>query len=194
MNVTIYTRVSTSQQTIENQRHEIYKYCTTKDLVVTNEINVVMSTRKSCDERKTNELLELPFGSHLIVSELSRLGRSTVQVISLVDELIQAGIIVHLIKQNMVLHKKDIMGKLMITILSAFCELERDLISQRTREALSAKKAAGVILGRKSTGVFEKLHIKIHKLLAQGMGKAAISRKLNISRTGLTSYLKRCKK
>jgi DNA invertase Pin-like site-specific DNA recombinase len=83
----------------------------------------------------------------LLVTELSRLGRSTAEVIALVNALIERNIRLITIKQNLDIHQQDMNSKIIITLFSLFSELERDLISLRTKEALSAKKAQGQLLG-----------------------------------------------
>ena len=81
----------------------------------------------------------------LIVTELSRLGRSTAEVIALVNSLIQRNIRLITIKQNLDIRQQDLNSKIIITLFSLFSELERDLISLRTKETLSAKRAHGHI-------------------------------------------------
>ena len=83
----------------------------------------------------------------VIVTELSRLARSTAEVIALVNALIQRSIRLITIKQNLDIQQQDMNSKIIITLFSLFSELERDLISLRTKEALSAKRAQGQILG-----------------------------------------------
>ena len=105
----------------------------------------------------------------LIVTELSRLGRSTAEVTALVNALIARNIRVIIIKQNLDISKHDMNSKIIITLFSLFAELERDLVSLRTKEALAAKKAQGIKLGKpKGTlqkSKFDKDIIKIKELL-----------------------------
>jgi DNA invertase Pin-like site-specific DNA recombinase len=91
----------------------------------------------------------------LIVTELSRLGRSTAEVIALVNELVARNIRVIILKQNLDISQHDMSSKIVITLFSLFAELERDLISLRTKEALAAKKQQGVLLG-KPKGTIQK--------------------------------------
>jgi DNA invertase Pin-like site-specific DNA recombinase len=154
-----YIRVSTDKQTVENQKSEILKYAQTKELLVNDFIELEISSRKSYTKRKIDLLLEtLKEHDNLFVSELSRLGRSTKEVLDITEKLMDKGIIVHFIKQNIILDKNnqnDIMSKVMITLFGLFAELERDLVGQRTKSALDALKAKGVKLG-KPTGVKQK--------------------------------------
>ena len=93
----------------------------------------------------------------LIATELSRLGRSTTEVITIINELLKQGVRVILTKQNldMKLHEQDMTSKILLTLFSLFAELERDLISIRTKEALASKKAQGIQLG-KPRGTIQK--------------------------------------
>lgn len=97
-------------------------------------IAITVSSRKTSKQRCIDELLELLVDSDtLIVTELSRLGRSTSEVIDLINELLRRNIQVIIIKQNLDLHQKhDLTSKVMITLFSLFAELERDLVSLRT--------------------------------------------------------------
>jgi len=84
----------------------------------------------------------------LIVTELSRLGRNAAEVIALVNALVERNIRFITIKQNLDIHRQDMNSKIIITLFSLFAELERDLISLRTKEALAAKKVQGQVLGK----------------------------------------------
>ena len=146
-----YIRVSTDKQTTENQRLAILEYCNHgKNLKVDKWIEVTVSSRKSSKDRKLDELIEqLEAGDTLIVSELSRLGRSVGQVATLVDTLVKASVKIISIKEDMVLNgKPNIQTKVMLTMFSLFAEIERDLISERTKEGLKRAKAEGKQLGR----------------------------------------------
>lgn len=145
-----YLRVSSNKQTVENQRNEINNYAVSNKIQIDEFIEVEISSRKSNDERLINILTEkLKKDDRLIVSELSRLGRSTAEVLSIIDNFIQTGITIVFIKQNLTVSNdtSDITSKVMLTLFSLFAELERDLISQRTKESLKSRKAKGVKLG-----------------------------------------------
>ncbi len=136
MNKTIaYLRVSTDGQDLKNQKYEILDYADKNDMQVTDWIQIKVSSRRSNKERLIDELLEkLETNDCLIVSELSRLGRSVGQVITIMDELIKKQIKVIIIKQNMIINgKNDIQTKTMINMFSLFAEIERDLISERIK-------------------------------------------------------------
>ena len=118
----------------------------------------------------------------LIVTELSRLGRSTAEVITLINELIKRDTRIIVIKQNMDIARHDMQSKVMVTLLSLFSELERDLISLRTKEALSAKKAQGKVLGKPKGTIqkskFDKDVAKIKELLGYELSMRKIAKVL----------------
>ena len=141
-------------------------------------------------------LLNLEDADTLIVTELSRLGRSTAEVIGLVNELIKKQVRVIAIKQNLDIKKHDMTSKVMITLFSLFSELERDLISLRTKEALANKKARGIQLG-KPKGTIQKSKFdndldKIKELLNLGLSVRKIAIFLGYTNhIGLNTYIKK---
>jgi DNA invertase Pin-like site-specific DNA recombinase len=162
-----YLRVSTDTQTVQNQKNEILNYSNDKlHTKVDKWIEVVMSSRKSARDRKLEELFSsLNKDDIVIVSELSRLGRSTQEVLQTIEVLMKLEVELHIIKQNQVINpknKNDIQTKVMITFMGLFAELERDLISQRTKEALKARKEQGAVLG-KPTGTLQLSKYDDHK-------------------------------
>lgn len=131
-------------------------------------------------------------GDRLIVSELSRLGRSTLQVLALLKILKDKDVSVYSVKEGFKLNG-DIQSKIMSTMLSLFAELERDFNSQRTKEALRARKAAGVQLGRsKGPGKskFDEHREEIVALFKNGSTKAFIAKRYETTRPNLHNWLK----
>jgi DNA invertase Pin-like site-specific DNA recombinase len=190
-----YVRISTVRQDADNQRHEILEHVNKNHLNVDEFIEAEISSRKDKKQRRITELLEtLEPGDTLIVSELSRLGRSTSEVIDIVNELIAKEIKFIAIKQGLnIVGKHDMQSKVMVTMFSLFAELERDIISERTKAALAAKKAGGKKLG-KPKGTLQKSKLDPHqesikKFLKHGVAKSAIARMLGTSRTNLASYI-----
>lgn len=139
-----YLRASSNTQDTKNQRHEILEYGHREGIQIDTFIEVTISSKQSSRQRRIEELQErLQPGDRLLVTELSRLGRSTGEVILLINKLVAYGVIIVVIKQNLRLGKgiQDITSKVMVTFLALFVEIERDFISSRTKEALAAKKA-----------------------------------------------------
>ena len=169
-----YVRTSTDKQSLDNQKLQILEYARQKDIKIDDYVEVSISSRKTGKQRRIDELLEkLADSDCLIVTELSRLGRSTAEVIGLINELITRNIRIVVIKQNLDFHKQDMNSKIVVTLFSLFAELERDLVSLRTRDALAVKKAQGVRLG-KPVGTIQKSkfdkHIsRIKELLTLGL-------------------------
>lgn len=191
-----YIRASTDKQDVQNQRHEILEYANNNDLKVGDWIEVTVSSRKTSKQRRIDELVERLNGSDtLIVTELSRLGRSTAEVIDLVNQLIQQDIRVIILKQNIDIKKHDMTSKILTTVFSLLAELERDLISMRTKEALASKKAQGVKLGKPKGTIqaskFDEHKEKIVELLELGISVrriATVHLGLN-SHFGLNEYI-----
>lgn len=160
-----YIRVSTDTQVTSNQKNEILNYAHELHVKVDKFIDVTMSSRKNMRDRLIDDLFtSLSLGDMLIISELSRLGRSTQEVLQTIEKLMSIGVELHIIKQKMIINpnnKNDFVSKAMITLMSLFSELERDLISQRTTEALKARKAQGVVLG-KPKGTTQKSKYDAH--------------------------------
>ena len=195
MKTTAYLRVSTNKQELENQKIEILKYAQKEGLKIGTFMELQISSRKTTKARQIDSLLEaLQAEDTLIVSELSRLGRSVGQIIQIVDTLIKKKIKFIAIKQGMIINgKSDIQTKVMVTMFGLFAEIERDLISERTKAGLAAARAKGKLLGRpKGTLGKSKLDGKeeeIKSFLAKGVNKTAIAKILEVSRTALHSFI-----
>lgn len=171
-----YTRVSTHEQNCDGQKNVISRYVTDHKLIVDEWIDLEMSSRKSTAQRRIDELLDrLISGDTVIVSELSRLGRSIKETLNTIETILQkkqSRLI--LIKQNMDLNPQDstnITNKVLITIFSMMAELERDFISERTKEGLRARVAKGVKLGKPKGTLQDSMYDKdqekifhLHKL------------------------------
>ena len=145
-----YLRVSTRSQDPANQKLVILEFSQKRRIMVDQFIESRISSRKSPLERRIDEMLEtLQPGDRLLVSELSRLGRSLGQVIQIVETLVRRKIRFIAIKEAIEFDgKQDLRTKVMIALFGLFAEVERDLISERTKEGLAAAKAKGKLLGR----------------------------------------------
>jgi DNA invertase Pin-like site-specific DNA recombinase len=144
-----YLRVSTDKQDLENQKLEIENYTNKLGLTVDKWIRVEMSSKKSFDKRKIDDLLStLKRGDTLIVSELSRLSRSIREIHNIIHILMEKKINLHVIKQNIVTNgENDMTTKILVTVLSMVSEMERELISQRTKNGLELVRRQGKKLG-----------------------------------------------
>ena len=192
-----YIRVSTNIQNVSNQGDEINRYCDLNGLNVDESIEIEISSRKDVRTRRIEELLErLNYGDILIVTELSRLGRNTGEVINLIDTLIKMNVEVRILKQNLFIKKHDPMNKMLVTILSMFSEFERDIISQRTKESLQNLKDRGIKLG-KPVGTIQSSKYdvdvdRIVELLGLGLSYRKVVKHLGYgSESSLYNYVKR---
>jgi len=189
-----YLRVSTIDQDTEKNKADILKYANNKDFGKVEFIEEKVSGKVSWKERKIKIIIDdLTKDDRLIVPELSRLGRSTLEVLEILKTAKDKDICVYSVKEGFELNG-TIQAKIMSTMLALFSELERDFISQRTKEALRARKAAGVKLGRpKGPGKskLDKFREEIVALLKNGSTKAYIAKKYNTSRPNLHNWLKK---
>lgn len=189
-----YIRVSTDKQTVENQRFEIEKYCTERGMIINSWIEETISGTKKPVERKLGKLLnKLKRGDILICAELSRLGRNMYMIMSILNYCMENEIKVWTIKDNYRLGD-DLTSKVLAFAFGLSAEIERNLISQRTKEALAKKRAEGVKLGRpkgkkssyyKLTGR-EKI---IKELLEKKIPKVQIAKILGVNRNTLSTFI-----
>jgi DNA invertase Pin-like site-specific DNA recombinase len=189
-----YIRVSTDKQDVENQRYEILKYANEKKLGNVEILEETVSGRKSWKDRKLGKIIEkLQKGDILIVPELSRLGRSMLEIMELLSILLRKGVELHVVKNNQVL-KDDLQSKVFAMAFSIAAEIERELISQRTREALQRRKAEGKHLGRpkgSKSSSLDKHYNEIKELLEKGVSISAIAKIIGKSYPTVYSYVKR---
>lgn len=192
-----YCRVSTSKQDVDNQELEITRYARKHKIKVDDCISTEISSSKDKKARRIDELMKrLETGDTLIVSELSRLGRSVGQVATMVDELINNKIKFIAIKEDIKLNgngKKDMQTTVMVSMFSLLAEIEKQLISERTKSGLEAARAKGKLLGRpKGSKGKTKLDGKeefIKSELKYKVAKSAIARKLEVSRGSLVNFI-----
>ena len=193
MTVYGYIRVSTDKQETENQRFEILKYANEKKLGNVEIIEETVSGRKSWKDRELGKLIEkLQKGDVLIVTELSRLGRSMLEIMELLSILLRKGVELRVVKSNQVL-KDDLHSKVFAMAFSIAAEIERELISQRTREALRRRKAEGKPLGRPKGSYSSKLdryRKQIEELLSKGVSISSIAKILGVPYSTMYAYVK----
>ena len=192
-----YIRVSTDKQDLENQKFEILKYANAKKLGNVEIIEETVSGRKSWKKRRLGELVdELRKGDVLIITELSRLGRSMLEIMELLSILLRKGVELHIVKNNQVF-KDDLYSKVFAMAFSIAAEIERELISQRTKEALHRRKAEGKPLGRPKGSYSSRLEPyreQIEEFLSKGVSISSIAKIIGVPYTTLYSYLQRRKK
>jgi DNA invertase Pin-like site-specific DNA recombinase len=190
-----YIRVSTDKQTTENQKFEIEKYCLDRIITIDEWIEETISATKKLEDRKFGLLLKkMQKGDELIVTELSRLGRNLMQIMSILHDCMEKDIKVFTIKERYVLGN-NINSKVLAFAFGLSAEIERTLISQRTKEALARKKAEGVILGRPKGSKAKRLKLtgkedQIQSLRTKRISVSAIGRLLGVHRLTVSSYLK----
>ena len=190
-----YVRVSTLQQDVTNQRYEVLEYARRNGIQVDYFIEIEISSRRNQRERRIDELVSrAEKGDTVIVSELSRLGRSTGEIIDLVNMFVKREVSLIAIKQGIKISGAlDMQSKVIVTVFGLLAELERDIIAQRTREALAAKKANGKRLG-KPRGTIQKSKLdsereRITELLSYKVPRSAIARVVKCSRVYLSRYI-----
>lgn len=191
-----YIRVSTDKQSVENQRFEISRFAKKQKFKIDGWIEETISGTKNYTKRELGKLLEKTNDGDLIVcAELSRLGRSLFMIMEILNICLNKGCRVWTIKDRYRLGD-DIQSKVLAFAFGLSAEIERNLISQRTKEALARKKSEGTVLGRplgrknsrqNRTCLENQKFIK--KSLASGISKSRISKKLHISRGTLYRYL-----
>ena len=192
-----YIRVSSDKQTVENQRFEINKFCNKENLHIDGWIEETISGTKNYDKRELGRLLRKVETDDLIIcAELSRLGRSLFMIMEILSLCMKKGCRVWTIKDNYRLGD-DIQSKVLAFAFGLSAEIERNLISQRTKEALARKKAEGVVLGRpkgkKSSPDKYKLsgkEVLIKELLKNGTSKRKIAKICKVDRNTLARFIK----
>ena len=189
-----YVRVSKDKQTVENQRFEIEKFCSMNNIVIEQWIEETISGKQSPEKRLLGSLLEKVKTNDLIIcSELSRLGRDLFMIMTILRHLSQNGVLIWIVKGNYRLDD-TIQAKIIAFGLSLAAEIERDLISQRTKEALARKRSEGVTLGRPQGRKSAMLKLighetEIQDLLVKKVSKSAIARKFGVDRKTVTTFI-----
>lgn len=196
MQTIAYMRVSTGGQNIDNQKLAILDYARKNRMTVDKFVTSKMSSRRTEQKQQILKTVEaLKKGDRLIVSELSRLGRSLGQIIHLVDILVARKVCFVAIKEAIGFEgKQDMQTKVMITLFGLFAEIERDLISERTKEGLAAAKAKGKLLGRPK-GILGKSKLdgkedEIRMLLIKQVSKASIAKIVEVAPNTIHHFIK----
>ena len=192
-----YLRVSTNQQDVDNQRHGILEYVNQQSLGHLEFVEDSVSGQKKWRERKLGELLAntAVAGDIIIFAEISRMARSTLQVLEILECCMQRELIVHIAKQQMVLDD-NLPSRITATVLGLAAEIERELISMRTKEALAKRKAAGKPLGRPKGRQSAQLKLdprkeEIKLYLDKGISKRSIAKLVDCAPSTLYYWLER---
>ena len=191
-----YIRVSSDKQTVENQRYEISRFAESNGITIDGWIEETISGSKNYDKRKLGELLDrVKEGDLIICAELSRLGRTLFMIMEILNICMSKNCRVLTIKDNYRLGD-DIQSKVLAFAFGLSAEIERNLISQRTREALARKRAEGVVLGRPVGSKSAKVKLSgkedfIRELLLHGVPKTQIAKMLKVDRMTVDAFIKR---
>ena len=196
--MTVYAplRVSRDKQDVRNQKFGIKHYAETLGLEPVQYSEDVVSALVEWRKRGIGEVMKtVEAGDHIIVSEISRLARTTLEVLEIAREALDKKVSIHVVKQNIVIDG-SINSQIMVTVLGLVAQIERAFISERTKEALARKKSEGVTLGRPKGSKAKKLKLddhakEIEKYLAKGLSKSAICKLVECSRPTLDSWLER---
>lgn len=190
-----YIRVSSDKQTVENQRFEIGRFCAAQEMEIDGWIEETISGTRDYDKRKLGELLRnVRAGDLIICSELSRLGRSLYMVMEILSLCMERDCRVWTVKDNFRLGD-DIQSKVLAFAFGLSAEIERNLISQRTKEALDRKRAEGVHLGRPKGALSKRVKLTgkeevIRVLREEGANWSQIARLLHVDRPTLVRFAK----
>lgn len=193
-----YLRVSTDQQDVDNQRHGILEYANQRGITGLQFVEDNVSGKVKWRDRKSGDLLlkTMQPGDTVLFAEVSRMARSTLQILEILEHCAEQEFVVHIVKQNMVFDD-SLNSKITATVLGLAAEIEREFISMRTKEALAKKKSEGMVLGRPK-GKAKKLKLdkksaEIRKYLELGISKSAICKLVDCAPSTLYEWIERRK-
>ena len=191
-----YIRVSSNKQTCEHQHYEIEQFAHQNNIAVDRWVEETISSRKALNKRQLGQLLdELNEGDILIAAEISRLGRSLLEVMRILENCLNKNCQVWTIKENYRLGN-DIQSKVMAFAFGLSAEIERNLISQRTKASLESIRATGKRLGRPFSAQSKKLKLsrntkKVKELLDMGLTKYRIAKIMSVKQTTVSRFINR---
>lgn len=195
MKIYAYLRVSTLDQNNDKFLLDLYKYADQREFGNFRTLEEKISGTQDWRKRELGNLLIniAEEGDHILIPELSRISRSIIGIYEVIEFAQKKGIILHIIKQQLVIEKElSMTTKVILSTFSMIAELERDFISTRTKEALQAKKEAGVKLGRpvgSKSSKLDKHKDEILGLIQLGVTKKKIAEKYEITPQGLYRWL-----
>ena len=191
-----YIRVSSNKQSLEHQHFEIENFALKKGIKIDMWIEEKISSRKALEKRKLNKVLDnLQSNDILITCEISRLGRSLLEVMKILEMCLNKNCQVWTLKENYQLGN-DIQSKVLAFAFGIAAEIERNLISQRTKSSLANIKAQGKKLGRPFNAQTKNLKLsknrqKIQNLLSKGVSKSQIAKIFHVQRATLYEFIRR---
>lgn len=191
-----YIRVSSNKQTLEHQRYEIEQFALQNNIIVDRWVMEKISSRKALNKRQLGQLLDdLQPNDILIAAEISRLGRSLLEVMHILEYCLNKNCQVWTIKENYRLGN-DIQSKVMAFAFGLSAEIERNLISQRTKASLESVRATGKRLGRPFSAQSKKLKLsrntkKVKELLDMGLTKYRIAKIMQVKQTTVSRFINR---
>jgi len=190
-----YLRVSTEKQTTDNQRFEILKFIDEKNWSIDEWVEETVSGNQSVKKRQLGQLLQkMETSDRLLVTELSRLGRSLMEVMSILHDCMERNIKVYTTKEGYELGD-NLSSKVLAFAFGLSAEIERNMISQRTKEALAKRKSEGKKLGRPKGSLSKSTKLtgkddEIKELLKHKVSVSAIARIMKVNRITLSNYIK----
>ena len=191
-----YIRVSSNKQTCEHQHFEIEQFAHQSNITVNRWVKETISSRKPLNKRKLGQLLdELQDGDILIAAEISRLGRSLLEVMRILETCLNKNCQVWTLKEHYRLGN-DIQSKVMAFAFGLSAEIERNLISQRTKASLDSIRATGKHLGRPFSAQSKKLKLsrntkRVKELLDMGLTRYRIAKIMSVNQTTLSRFIER---
>ena len=191
-----YIRVSSNKQTCEHQKYEIEQFAQQNHIIVDKWVMETISSRKALNKRKLGELLNaLQQNDILIAAEISRLGRSLLEVMHILEYCLNKNCQVWTLKENYRLGN-DIQSKVMAFAFGLSAEIERNLISQRTKASLESVRATGKRLGRPFAAQSKKLKLsrntkKIKQWLENGFTRYRIAKMMSVTPATVSNFINR---
>lgn len=191
-----YIRVSSNKQTCEHQKYEIEQFAQQNHIIVDKWVMETISSRKALNKRKLGELLNaLQPNDVLIAAEISRLGRSLLEVMHILEYCLNKNCQVWTLKENYRLGN-DIQSKVMAFAFGLSAEIERNLISQRTKASLESVRATGKRLGRPFAAQSKKLKLsrntkKIKQWLENGFTRYRIAKMMSVTPATVSNFINR---
>ena len=191
-----YLRVSTEKQNLSNQRSEIERFALQKGISIDRWIMEIASGKKAGKERQLGHLLRrLKKGDTLIITEISRLSRTLTDIMSIMGKCLEKGISLYSVKDGYTFDD-SINSKVLCFAFGLVAEIERNLISMRTKEALALRRSEGIVLSRKK-GSYTKFQILIDNrnlvinMLKEGKTITYICQHYNLSRDTFEKFKKK---